>query len=130
MRKLNCEWIELPVGIALIALVIYVIVAPGEVFDSVIITCGLVAVIAGFIGIVRHTYFERRTGLSLLFSILAGILCILTGSLIFLDFALGVLAFTTLSPVWFAVYCLSYLCDTRTSRWPATGVRRHKTPRA
>ena len=130
MRKLNCEWIELPVGIALIALVIYIIVTPDEVFGSVITIGGLIAIIAGFTGIVRYAYFERRTGLSLLLSILAGVLCILTGGLIFLDYALGILAFTTLSPIWFVVYCLSYLYDTGDERLQATGTHRQKTPPA
>ena len=128
MRKLNCEWIELSIGIALIALVVYIIVTPDEIFDSVATVGGLVAIVAGVAGIARYAYFERRSGLSLLLSLLAGVLCILTGTLIFLDFALGVLAFTTLAPIWFVVYCLSYLCDTESERLQALNVRRQKTP--
>ena len=128
MRKLNCEWIELPVGIALIALVIYIVITPDEVFDGVVTIGGLVAIVAGVAGIVRYSYFERRSGLSLLLSILAGGLCILAGTLIFLDFTLGVLSFTILAPIWFIVYCLSYLCDTENGRLHETDAPHCETP--
>lgn len=125
MRKLNCEWVELPAGIAFIVLAIYLIAAPDAVFGDLSAVGGPMAIAGGVLYIARYLYFEQRTGLSLLLSLFAGILCIIAGTLILLDFPLGVLAFTILAPIWFIAYCLSYLF--RDERLTATDVQQHET---
>lgn len=106
-------------GILLIILGIYTFLNPNTALGAVVIIYGLVAIVTGITDIALYVSVERRTGFGSALSLVAGILSIIAGILIFINLAAGAWALTILFPIWFIAHCIARLCNLGVTRMVA-----------
>ncbi|MDL2214096.1 DUF308 domain-containing protein [Clostridia bacterium OttesenSCG-928-O13] len=115
-QKSNFGWLELILGILLIALGIYTFTAPTTALTSVVILYGIMAIVTGIADIVIYVKLERRTGFGPTLSLVAGIFSILAGFLILFNPGAGTWAVAILFPIWFIAHCISRLAGLGVTR--------------
>lgn len=114
--KKRFGWIELILGILLIALGMYTFVNPGLGIASVVIFYGVTAIFTGIADIGIYIRLNRRTGFGPVISLVSGILSILAGIIIVSNPGAGQWVFAILFPIWFMAHCISRLASAGVTR--------------
>ena len=109
-RRSGFGWLELVVGMVLIALGIWGFADPGRALTGLAVAFGLAAVAMGVADILLYIQVERFIGLGPELSLAAGILSVMSGIMLLAYPKAGVLALTLLFPIWFIAHCISRLC--------------------
>lgn len=102
-------WLELVLGILLIALGIWAFVNPELALTSMVFAYGIAAVIMGVADIILYVQVERYTGLGPVISLISGILSVMSGIMLLVYPGAGVFVLTLLFPIWFIAHCISRL---------------------
>lgn len=111
MRRTTWQnWLELILGILLIAGGIYTLLHPGTALVGAAILYGMLAVITGISDIVFYVKLERRTGFAPVTALVTGILGLVAGLLLVFRPVAGAWALVWMFPVWFIAHCVSRLC--------------------
>ena len=111
MRRTTWQnWLELMLGILLIAGGVYTLLQPGTALVGAAILYGALAVITGISDIALYIKLERRTGFAPVMALVTGILGLLAGLLLVFQPAAGAWALVWMFPVWFIAHCVSHLC--------------------
>ena len=110
-QKSKFGWLELILGILLIALGVYAFANPGTALGGAVMVYGFLAIITGIADIVLYVKLERRTGFGPTLSLVAGILSIIAGILILFNPGAGQLMFTIFFPIWFIAHSVSRLMN-------------------
>ena len=108
-RRSGFGWLELAVGILLIALGILTLAKPDMALTGLVFAYGLAAVVMGVADIILYVQVERYTGFSAVLSLIAGILSVMSGIMLVVYPRTGVLVLTILFPIWFIAHCISRL---------------------
>lgn len=108
-RRSGFGWLELVLGILLIALGIWAFLEPDRALTGMAIAFGLAAVVMGVADILLYIQVERFTGLGPVLSLVAGIMSVMSGMMLLAYPKAGVLALTLLFPIWFIAHCSSRL---------------------
>ena len=112
-RRSGFGWLELVVGMVLIALGIWGFADPGRALTGLAVAFGLAAVAMGVADILLYIQVERFIGLGPELSLAAGILSVMSGIMLLAYPKAGVLALTLLFPIWFIAHCISRLSHLR-----------------
>ncbi len=102
-------WVNLIIGVLLIALGIVSFARPIEFLTSLVVLYGLAAVITGIVDIVFYCRMERHVGFGPTVSLVSGILSVMTGFMLLVYPGAGRWALTLLFPLWFIAHCISRL---------------------
>lgn len=110
MKKRNwIGWMELIVGILLLAGGIYTLMNPSASLTGLSFLYGCMAVFTGILDIVFYVQMDRRTGFGPVMALLTGILSILAGICLVFQPAIGTWVLVWMFPIWFIVHCVSQL---------------------
>ena len=120
-RRSGFGWLELVIGIALIALGVLAFAKPDLALTGLVFAYGIVAVIMGVADIILFIEVERYTGLGPTLSLISGILSVMSGLMLVVYPATGVLVLTVLFPIWFIAHCISRLAHLGHIRFVAGG---------
>ena len=93
---------ELILGILLILLGIFTFIRPAAAMTGA-------AVIYGILDIIYYVRLEQRTGFAPVFSLIGGVLSVLTGILFLFHVTAGSWTLAVLFPVWFIAHCIARL---------------------
>lgn len=104
-------WIEFILGVLLIILGLYTFISKEISLNGVIIAYGLVAIVTGFVDIATYADLDDRTGAGPIVSLVAGILSVLAGVVLFFNPLAGGWTLTILFPIWFIAHCIARLCN-------------------
>ena len=108
-RHSGFGWLELIIGILVIVLGIWALVAPGVALTGMAFAYGIAAVIMGVADILLYIEVERYTGFGPIISLISGILSVMSGVMLLVYPAAGAVALTLLFPIWFIAHCISRL---------------------
>ena len=108
-RRSGFGWLELAIGIILIALGVLAFVKPDLALTSLVFAYGAAAVVMGVADIILYIEVERYTGLGPILSLIAGILSVMSGVMLAVYPRTGVVVLTVLFPIWFIAHCISRL---------------------
>ena len=108
-RRSGFGWLELAIGILLIALGVLAFVKPDLALTSLVFAYGAAAVVMGVADIILYIRVERFTGFGPMLSLIAGILSVMSGVMLLVYPGTGVLVLTVLFPIWFIAHCISRL---------------------
>lgn len=108
-RHSGFGWLELAVGILLVALGILVFLYPDAVLNTMIIGYGLAALVTGISDLILFIQLERYTGFGPILALISGIFSVMAGAVLMLRPRAGVLVLTVLFPIWFVAHCISRL---------------------
>ena len=108
-RRSGFGWLELAIGIILIALGVLAFVKPDLALTSLVFAYGAAAVVMGVADIILYIEVERYTGLGPILSLIAGILSVMSGVMLVVYPRTGVVVLTVLFPIWFIAHCISRL---------------------
>ena len=108
-RRSGFGWLELVIGILLIALGVWAFADPGLTLTGMVLAYGVAAVIMGIADIVLYIQVERYTGFGPVISLVSGILSVMSGMMLLVYPRAGVLVLTLLFPIWFIAHCISRL---------------------
>ena len=108
-RHSGYGWLELAIGILLIALGILAFVQPDLALNSLVSAYGVAAVAMGVADILLYIQVERYTGFGPILSLIAGILSVMSGVMLAVYPQTGVLVLTLLFPIWFIAHVVSRL---------------------
>ena len=108
-RRSGFGWLELIIGILLIALGIWVFADPNFVLTGMVHTYGVAAIIMGIADIIFYIEVEKYTGFGPAVSLISGILSVMSGVTILVYPGVGTLVLTLLFPIWFIAHCISRL---------------------
>lgn len=108
-RHSGFGWLELAVGILLVALGILVFLYPDAALNTMIIGYGLAALVTGISDLILFIQLERYTGFGPILALISGIFSVMAGAVLMLRPRAGVLVLTVLFPIWFAAHCISRL---------------------
>lgn len=110
-QKSNFGWLELILGILLIAFGIFALANPTSALGGMVILYGILAIITGIADIALYVKLERRTGFGPVISLITGILSVLAGILILIYPGAGQWAIAILFPIWFIAHSISRLAN-------------------
>ena len=108
-RRSGFGWLELAIGLFLIALGVWIFWDPSRALLGTAIAFGLAAIGMGIADIILFIQVERFTGFGPILSLIAGILSVMSGIMLLAYPQAGVLALTILFPIWFMAHCISRL---------------------
>lgn len=108
-RHSGFGWLELAVGILLVALGILVFLYPDAALNTMIIGYGLAALVTGISDLILFIQLERYTGFGPILALISGIFSVMAGAVLMLRPRAGVLVLTVLFPIWFVAHCISRL---------------------
>ena len=108
-RHSGFGWLELAVGILLVALGILVFLYPDATLNTMIIGYGLAALVTGISDLILFIQLERYTGFGPILALISGIFSVMAGAVLMLRPRAGVLVLTVLFPIWFVAHCISRL---------------------
>ena len=108
-KRASFAWLELFIGILLIALGVYSLLKPEEALDWAIVLYGIAAVVTGIMDIVFYVKTEHYIGFGPTLALVSGILSVLTGLMLAVYPGAARLAFLLLFPIWFIAHCVSRL---------------------
>ena len=108
-RRSGFGWVELILGIALIALGVLALANPDLALNGMVIAYGIAAVVMGVADILLYIRVERYTGLGPILSLISGILSVMSGVMLVVYPRTGALVLTVLFPIWFIAHCISRL---------------------
>lgn len=103
----HAKWFDVLLGVFLIALGIFTFFRPGYAMSGLVVLYGAGAVLTGVSDILRCSFFSRKCGVKSPLSLVAGLLSVVVGVLIFLNIDAGRWLLSVLVPVWFASHCIS-----------------------
>ncbi len=106
-RRSGFGWLELIIGILLIALGILAFAEPELALTSMVFVYGIAAVVMGVADILLFVSVERYTGFGPVLSLVSGILSVMSGIMLVAYPRTGVLVLTVLFPIWFIAHCIS-----------------------
>ena len=118
-RKSGFGWLELVIGIVLIALGIWAFARPDLALSGMVFAYGIAAVVMGVADLLLFIEVQRYTGLSPILSLISGVLSVMTGLMLVAYPATGALVLTFLFPIWFIAHCISRLTHLRLIRLTA-----------
>lgn len=104
-------WIELILGILLIALGVLTMMRPSTALATFVILYGIVAIVTGIADIVIYVRLERRTGFAQGMTLVSGILSILAGILLLMNVGAGTWVISIIFAVWFIMHCVNRLAN-------------------
>ena len=102
-------WMELIVGILLIALGVLTFVRPGCILTGIVLLYGLIAILMGIEDILIYVRLEKYTGFGPALSLISGIMSVMCGIMLMAYPEAGKWAISLLFPVWFIAHCISRL---------------------
>lgn len=108
-RRSGFGWLELVIGILLIALGVLTLAKPDIALTGLVFAYGLAAIIMGVADIILYVQIERYTGIRAALSLIAGILSVMSGIVLVVYPRTGVLVLSVLFPIWFIGHCISRL---------------------
>ena len=108
-RRSGFGWLELVVGILLIALGLLALIKPEVALTGMVFVYGVVAVIMGIADIALYIQVEHYTGFGPVVSLVSGILSVMSGMMLMVYPRAGALVLTLLFPIWFIAHCISRL---------------------
>ncbi len=108
-RRSAFGWLELIIGIVLIALGILAFAKPDLALTSLVFAYGIAAVVMGIADIILYIQVDRYTGFGPILSLISGILSVMSGVMLMVYPRTGVLVLTVLFPIWFIAHCISRL---------------------
>ena len=110
-RRSGFGWLELAIGVILIALGILAFAQPDLALTGLAFAYGVAAVVMGAADIILYIQVERYTGLGPTLSLVAGILSVMSGVMLMVYPRTGILVLTVLFPIWFIAHCISHLAQ-------------------
>ena len=108
-RRSGFGWLELLIGIGLIALGILAFAKPDFALTSLVFAYGIAAVVMGIADIVLYIQVEHYTGFGPVVSLVSGILSVMSGMMLLVYPRAGAMVLTLLFPIWFIAHCISRL---------------------
>ena len=108
-RHSGFGWLELVIGILLIALGILAFAKPDLALTSLVFAYGVAAAVMGVADIILFIQVERYTGFGPILSLISGVLSVMSGMMLLVYPGTGVLVLTVLFPIWFIAHCVSRL---------------------
>ena len=108
-RRSGFGWVELILGIALIALGVLAFAKPDLALTGMVFVYGIAAVVMGAADIVLFINVQRYTGFGPTLSLISGILSVMSGVMLVVYPRTGALVLTVLFPIWFIAHCISRL---------------------
>ena len=108
-RRSGFGWLELLLGVILIALGIGALAVPDLALTGMVLAYGFAAIIMGIADIVLYIEVERYTGFGPILSQISGILSVMAGIMLVAYPQTGALMLTLLFPIWFIAHCISRL---------------------
>ena len=108
-RRSGFGWVELILGIALIALGVLAFAKPDLALTGMVFVYGIAAVVMGAADIVLFINVQRCTGFGPTLSLISGILSVMSGVMLVVYPRTGALVLTVLFPIWFIAHCISRL---------------------
>ena len=108
-RRSGFAWLELVVGVLLIALGIWAFLEPDRALADMAVAFGVAAVAMGVADILLYIQVERFVGLGPVLSLISGIMSVMSGMMLLAYPRAGALALSLLFPVWFIAHCISRL---------------------
>lgn len=118
-RRSGFGWLELAIGIILIALGVLAFAQPDLALTGLVFAYGVAAVVVGIADIILYIQVERYTGFGPILSLIAGILSVMSGIMLAVYPRTGVLVLTLLFPIWFIAHCISRLTQLNHIRFVA-----------
>lgn len=110
MRKRSSfGWLELVIGVLLVALGIMVFARPDLVLSTIVYAYAIVAIVMGVADIILYIRMEQYTGFAPILSLISGILSVMSGITLVVYPTAGRLILTVLFPIWFIAHCISRL---------------------
>ena len=104
-RRSGFGWVELLIGVALIAMGLFTFSRPLEALNGLVLFYGIVATTMSIVDIVFYIKTEAHTGFAPTISLISGILSVLAGLMLMLHPGAGRWAMV----VWFICHCISRL---------------------
>ena len=108
-RRSGFGWLELAIGIILIALGILVFLKPDLALTGMVFAYGIAAVVMGIADIVLFIEFQRYTGFGPILALVSGVLSVMSGLMLVVYPGTGALVLTVLFPIWFIAHVVSRL---------------------
>ena len=108
-RRSGFGWLELAIGIILIALGVLAFAKPDLALTSLVFAYGVAAVVMGVADIILYIEVERYTGFGPVLSLIAGILSVMSGVMLVVYPRTGVVVLNVLFPIWFIAHCIARL---------------------
>lgn len=108
-RRSGFGWLELLIGIGLIALGILAFAKPDFALTGLVFAYGIAAVVMGIADIVLYIQVEHYTGFGPVVSLVSGILSVMSGMMLLVYPRAGAMVLTLLFPIWFIAHCISRL---------------------
>ena len=105
-RRSGFGWLELIVGLALIALGVLTLLRPGLALTGLVAVYGAAALVMGIADIVLFVRLERFTGAGSAVALVTGILSVMCGVMLLVYPGAGVWVVALLFPVWFLAHCV------------------------
>lgn len=102
-------WLELIIGILLLALGILTFVKPDLALTSLVFAYGFAAIVMGIADIILYIQIERFVGFGPILSLISGMLSVMAGMMLIVYPRTGVIVLTLLFPIWFIAHCISRL---------------------
>ena len=97
-RRSGFGWLELAIGIILIALGILVFLKPDLALTGMVFAYGIAAVVMGIADIVLFIEFQRYTGFGPILALVSGVLSVMSGLMLVVYPGTGALVLTVLFP--------------------------------
>ncbi len=117
-RHLRPNWIELVIGIFLIALGVFSFFSPDALLSVIITLYGIFAVITGIEDIVFYVKFTRFTGFGPMISLICGIVSVMCGIMLIAYPEAARWLLTLLFSLWIITHCASRLSHATAFRGP------------
>ena len=108
-RRSGLGWLELVIGIVLIALGVLAFAKPDLALTSLVFAYGIAAVVMGVADMILYIQVDRYTGFGPILSLISGILSVMSGVMLMVYPRTGFLVLTVLFPIWFIAHCISRL---------------------
>lgn len=108
-QRSHFGWMELAVGILLVALGIFTFLRPSSALTGAVILYGILATVTGITDIVFYVRMERYIGFGPMVSLASGILSVMSGVMLLVYPGAGRWIFSLLFPIWFIAHCISRL---------------------
>lgn len=118
-RRSGFGWLELVIGILLIALGVFTFANPGFALTGLAALFGAIAIVMGVADIVLYVRVERFTGFGPVVSLISGILSVMSGFMLLVYPNAGRWVLSLLFPIWFIAHCISRLSQLNTIRFHA-----------
>lgn len=108
-RKSGFGIFELVIGILLIIMGVFTFIRPAIALNTLMSLFGILAIIQGITDIVMFVKIERYSGFGPAISLIAGILSVMAGVMLFLYPGAGIVAISIVFPIWFIAHSISQL---------------------